>query len=363
MPPTQILTLRAHRQRREKRIEVALALYGADPARSAIVAELREALATLGGERAAVLWVDEYGEGRVHTRAVLDLASKTPRRSFPLPALAAAWREGAPGLSHIVQGRAVGGTTPRSICSVALGSDGLRWWFFTVDGLPPVLSVAEVQRMHYLAGRVSSVVMHEDLEDGHAGTLLGPEGGKRFAAWPILKDLEGRDSDDDAQQRVTMRFMVARVIRQFVDDDLAPDRGAIEQQMALVRSELGDLGEAFAADPERPLWHAVLDAAGRDDFEALAWATVALARVDEELGHLASAREICRSAYQIAMIAGMPQPALEAARRFTGLCERLGHPAVAGRWAEVERGIAASLGDGEVESGGRERVARTVDPA
>jgi len=362
MPPTQILPLRAHRQRREKRIEVAQALYGADPARSAIVAELREALATLGGERAAVLWVDEYGEGRVHARAVLDLVAKTPRRSFPLAALAAAWREGVPGLSHIVQGRAVGGAMLRSICSVALGSDGLRSWFFTVDGLPPVLSVSEVQRVHYLAGRVSSVVMHEDMEDGHAGTLLGPEGGKRFAAWPILKDLEGRDSDDEAQKRVTMRFLVARVIRQFVDDDLAPDREGIEHQMAFVRSELGDLGEAFAGDPERPLWHAVLDAAGRDDFEALAWTTVALARVDEDLGHLASAREICRSAYQIAMIAGLPRPALEAARRFMGLCDRMGYPAVAGRWAEVERGIAASLGDGEIGPPGRKPLARPSDP-
>jgi hypothetical protein len=39
----------------------------------------------------------------------------------------------------------------------------------------------------------------------------------------VLRDIEGRENDDAASRRIGGRFLVARVLRSLVDDDLSMD--------------------------------------------------------------------------------------------------------------------------------------------
>jgi hypothetical protein len=115
------------------------------------------------GDRAAVVWVDEYGPGLVHTHVVLDLVVDRPRRSFPVEPLRLSWSQGVPGIYDLAERDAVSGTLEqggyRHVCAVALGSDGLRAWFVVVDGqnYRPSLNAEALGRILFLAGECSAV--------------------------------------------------------------------------------------------------------------------------------------------------------------------------------------------------------------
>jgi tetratricopeptide (TPR) repeat protein len=184
--------------------------------------------------------------------------------------------------------------------------------------------------------------MHRDMKR-HADGVLVPEGGlERFAAWPILKDIEGHEKDEQVNRRISCRFLVARVVRAILDDDLSTDREALDHQIDCVRREIG---KQFAEDAERPLWDDVLAAAQRDDRRAFAKAVLELGAHVEDLGQLSGAREFYRSAYEAAMAVGAESEALKAAR-FSGRAWRkssdwersLG-------WYGVARSLAATIGD------------------
>jgi tetratricopeptide (TPR) repeat protein len=343
-----VLRLQDYRSRRERRFDQALALYSADRERALLLRYLWSAVSVASGDRAAVVWVDEYGPGLVHGHVILDLSADRPRRAFLPEPLRLAWSEGVPGIYDASGREAAPGLFDagayRSVCAVALGSDGLRAWFVVVDGQTPRprLTPEATAEMMFLAGECSAILMHRDMKRSEETVLL-PEGGvERFAAWPILKDIEGHEKEEELNRRISCRFLVARVVRAILDDDLATDRGALDHQIECVRRELG---RQFVEDPERPLWEAVLDAADTDDRVAFAKSVLALGSHVEELNHLSGARELYRSAYEAAMAVGAEEEALEAAR-FAGRAWRRGSEwdrAVG--WYQVARALAVAVGD------------------
>jgi tetratricopeptide (TPR) repeat protein len=350
MSAPRVLHIHDYRNRRQRRFEQALALYSADAERALLLSYLWSVTEVADGDRAAVVWVDEYGPGLVHTHVVLDLIADRPRRAFPVEPLRLSWSQGVPGLYDVSEREAVIGTLDqgayRHVCSVALGSDGLRAWFVVVDGQTyrPPLTEDAVARILFLAGECSAVLMHRDMRGG-SDAVLTPEGGsERFAAWPILKDIEGHESDEEMNRRISCRFLVARVVRAILDDDLATDSEALHHQIRCVRRELG---RQFSEDAERSGWVAVLDAAAHFDRDRTGFvnAVLSLGSQIESLGHLSGAREFYRSAYQAAMAVGAESEALDAAR-FSGRVWRRGSEwdrALA--WYGVARSLAVATGD------------------
>jgi tetratricopeptide (TPR) repeat protein len=342
-----VLRLQDYRSRREKRYEQALALYSADRERALLLGYLWSSLSVASADRAAVVWVDEYGPGLAHGHVILDVVADRPRRAFPLEPLQEAWADGVPGLYDVCAREHAPGMVDHayhSVCVVALGSDGLRAWFLVADGQSPRprLSAQARSEIMFLAGECSAVLMHRDMPSPE-DTVLVPEGGReRFAAWPILKDIEGYEKDEEVNRRISCRFLVARVVRAILDDDLATDREALEHQISCVHREIG---KQFVQDSERALWEAVLDASARDDRVAFAESLLSLGIQVEKLGHLSGAREFYRSAYEAAMAVGSEKEALDAAR-YAGRAWRRGSEwdrALA--WYQVARSLAATAGD------------------
>ncbi len=103
MRPAKIFHLDSYRERKETRLRQTLALHDQDPERSRILLHLWRALALVGGDRGAVVWLDDYGPGLAHAHVLLDLASDRPRRLFSPEALRGAWDAGVPGLLDMAE--------------------------------------------------------------------------------------------------------------------------------------------------------------------------------------------------------------------------------------------------------------------
>jgi len=170
MSTSSVVRLDDYRGKKKKRMRQTLALHRPDPTRYRLVEHLQEVIARVGGDRAAVLWVDEYGPGLVHVHCLLDLFSDAPRSKFPSTPLREAWEHGIPGIVDIPDSARYDSVIPegpRSLAGVALGSDGSRAWFMVVDGVSPrpELSVAARGDLMFLAGECASVVLHRDALD------------------------------------------------------------------------------------------------------------------------------------------------------------------------------------------------------
>ena len=224
MPASTVVRLDELRVRREQRLQRCFALHRTDGERFRVVHHLAEAARLLAADRVAAVWIDEYGPGVVHPDTVLDLLSDIPRRRFAAEPLRLAWNDGVPGKIDLPDlGRSglisIHDAT-RSLCAVALGSDGSRAWFLIVEGLGARLPLdGETSgRLMFLAGECAGVLLHRDL----------PAGGRararpRFAGWPVLRDTEGRENEEATSRRIGSRFLVARLLRATVDDDFAID--------------------------------------------------------------------------------------------------------------------------------------------
>src|SRR5262249_8611671 len=128
MPTSTVLRLDELRARRDQRLRRALALHTIDSERRRVLTHLSDVVALLGCDRAATVWVDEYGPGLVHVHTILDLVADAPRRRFAVEPLRLAWSDGVPGKLDVHD---LGRTAPiplhdaaRSLCAIALGSDG-----------------------------------------------------------------------------------------------------------------------------------------------------------------------------------------------------------------------------------------------
>jgi hypothetical protein len=88
----------------------------------------------------------------------------------------------------------------------------------------------------FLAGECASVVLHRDLDVAAPAVAAGKAVG--FAGWPILEDLDGREEDEVTSSRIARRFIVGRLVRMLVDDDLTVVLERVADQVRRARGEL-----------------------------------------------------------------------------------------------------------------------------
>lgn len=346
MRQTQVLRLDDYRERRDARLRLGASLHRADPSRAEVYRHLAYVTALLSTDRAAVVWVDEYGPGMAHPFVVLDLLSDRPRRAFGLDLLRRAWENGVPGLAESLNGSPLRHEGQAWGVAVALGSDGTRSWFLVSDTVssPPPMDARRRERVLFLAGECSAVVLHRDLDPSGAETDDEARRPPRFAGWPILRDMEGREEDEAETRRIGLRFMVARLPRLLVDDDLALPRERFREQAEHARSEVTKDAGHVEADPEGHLWHRVLDAYQEADLEALGRALVDLGSSVEARGHLHGALEIYRTAYEIFAATAAVEAAVDAARFSGRVSRRMARWEEAARWYGVARDVAEAGG-------------------
>ncbi len=366
MTLSDIVYLESYRGRRDARFRRTLALHGYEADRSKILQHLWQALFLVEADRGAVVWLDEYGPGLAHPHTLLDLAADRPRRSFSPILLRNAWDMGVPGLLDLpsLHGRWERlGEGIASACAVALGSDGPRSWFLVVDSLTPrpTLTKGVVGELMFLAGEVASVVLHRDLAKVH-GSLesQGPEENGfqsepgSFPGWPVLRDLEDRERDDEVSRRIGSRFLVARVVRGIVEDELVSDPESISHQVKGVREELESHDEHDENDAEARVWDRVLRAVATSDHGGLVASMLEWGRVVEGLGHLNGALEILGLAYELAKATGSADAAADAARFQGKVLRTRAEWARSVAWYDVARRVAE-------EAGNRGKLATVLD--
>lgn len=350
MELSSIVHLGSYRSRKDSRLRRTLALHGHDAEKSLVLHQLWRALFLVGGDRAGVVWLDEYGPGVPHAFALLDLASDRPRRFFASAPFTSAWEGGVPGLLDLPDAEEIAGPDRkgiRSVCAVSLGSDGPRSWFMYVDSLTPrpALSPDLAGEVMFIAGECASILLHRDLDEKKATDVPLPFSrarSDRFAGWPILEDLERLQGDEAANDRIANRFLVARVVRGLMDEDLVVDSTSLAYQLKGVREELEFRGPT---ESERKVWDRVLGAIEILDLDGLLAATLDWGGVVEGMGHLGGAREIHGMAYDLAVALGASGPAVDAARFMGRVSRKLTRWDDAIRWYGVAKAVAEEAGN------------------
>ncbi|HKJ01078.1 MAG TPA: hypothetical protein VJ997_01450 [Longimicrobiales bacterium] len=349
MSRTQILRLDDYRERRDLRVRLAQSLHRTDTGRSGVLEHLSRLATLVGADRVATVWVDEYGPGLVHPYVVLDLLSDRPRRAFAAEPLRRAWDSGVPGFLELPGPQGRRNDASAWTLAVALGSDGTRSWFVIADSVTPraPLSTPVRDRLMFLAGECSGVVLHRDLDAMAAVDAAEARRNRpRFAGWPILQDIEGRQPDEVESRCIAKRFVVARLPRLLVEDDLAIPLDRLRQQAQRAREEVGADGvEELGAEALR--WDAVLDAFQEGDLEQLAGALVELGDAVEQQNHLHGAVEIYRTAYEIFAATGQILDAVDCARFAGRVLRRQALWDESARWYGTARDVAetASMDD------------------
>jgi len=337
---SNVLLFEDYRGRRAQRLRIAESLCGASESRLALLTHVADAAAVTGADRAAVVWVDEYNPGLVHPHVILDLRADRPRRSFASEPLREAWELGVPGAFD-----EPGTPTVKSTLAVALGSDGTRAWFLVADSAASraVLDQEVRERIMFLAGECSAVVMHRDLDATEAEPGDTETSARRFAGWPILKDMEGREADEGASRKIAQRFAVVRLARMLIDDDLMVSEDRVAEQVAAARREIatGDFDECA----EVGLWHRVLDAFEAIHFDDLCDSLTGLGAEVEADGHQHGALELYACAYDIAAAIGLPSQAIEAARFSGRLLRRLARWDESREWYLLAKDVASAVED------------------
>lgn len=339
MSVAKVLRLDEYRDRRTQRLHLVEALYRRDPNRRAVLAHLAEIADLSGGDRVAAVWLEEYGEGLVHPHVVLDLSSERPRRTFSPDSLREAWELGVPGVrEHAVLSAAKPAATTLAI---SLGSDGARTWFIVAEAVRgrATLDARARERVMFLAGECAAIVLHRELDLAAAGA---PTPRSAFPGWQILEDLEGREGDEAESRRIAQRFIVGRLARMLVEDDLALPLDRARERVRRAREELDR--QLPTDDPEVQGWNRVLSALERGCHEELASALVGLGDTVEARGHGHGALELYRCAYEIAAAIGEARSAVDAARLAGRLLRRRAEWDEARSWFETAHGIAAAAG-------------------
>ncbi|MDP2957071.1 MAG: hypothetical protein Q8N53_11675, partial [Longimicrobiales bacterium] len=151
---------------------------------------------------------------------------------------------------------------------------------------------------------------------------------------------EGREENEEESRRIAMRFVVARLPRLLVEDDLAIPRERLRQQADRAREEVGRDAAHGDVGAEGDLWDKVLDAFQEADLEGLARALLALGGSVEARTHLYGAAELYRTAYEIFAATGQIAAAVDAARFAGRALRRLARWDEASRWYGIAREIA-----------------------
>lgn len=150
--------------------------------------------------------------------------------------------------------------------------------------------------------------------------LPSPPRDRAIPAWPVLRDLEGRERNADLARRARLRFLALRPVRRLVARGIERvPADSFQQQLEAVRGELGALP---ARDPERGHLTRFLHQIGRRTPLAVTAATLDMGEVLEEAGQLYGAEEYYRTALELAASYGlMPQRVI--AHRLLGRVLRL----------------------------------------
>ena len=325
----------------------ALALYGGDPIRQRLMAHLGGVAETVGADRVAALWVDEYGPGLVHTHCVLDLVAQPPNDSFRIAPLQLSWNEGVPGLVDMPD--SVGRRLPflegvESACYIALGSDGMRAWFLTADSRTardPIAGKA-LDDLMFAAGEIAAVVLHMDLAEGRplqvaVGSHTAMSGLSNAPGWPVLKDLEGRESEKGIDRRIGTRFAVARLLHTMIDEDFVLPPSTLDEKITELRKSFDVVP---ADDSERAEWVRVADALEAEDRLELARAVLDMGRSVESQGHQHGASELFHAAYHVSTAGWGVVEAIDSARLHGLSARRLADWDAAFYWHEVARALA-----------------------
>lgn len=335
-----------YRDARRHRLSVTKALYAGDVRRALLLPELVDLLELARADRVGVVWVDDYGpEERLHPYSVVDLANDRPDRSFPWEPLAHAMDLGVPGLVD-AGGQSPLGRRSGPLLVVALGNDWDRSWLLVASGGTPRpwLSTVERERVLHIAGRISGIVMHRDLDAGTDIRVVSRSSAQGlFTGQGVLGDLTDGPLPEAEEELIVSRFMVARTIAVVVrEDGVFP--GGLEDQIRTARRELAKGGH----DPrEEPAWEAVLRALEAGDLRALGDVTLALARHADEVGHRWGFAQLATWAYQIALMSRDVDTAAAAAEGLAAACVELSDSARA-RWAGAYRSLRLALEDGSV---------------
>ncbi|MDA0329137.1 MAG: tetratricopeptide repeat protein [Gemmatimonadetes bacterium] len=343
MSSATVSRLDEYRDRRQQRLRLTRALHRVDPAKEALLDHLVTVADLTASERVAAVWVDEYGPGIVHPHVVLDVSSDQPRRDFPIEALRKAWEYGIPGTHDQVRdGESVGS----SVFAVALGSDGSRAWFLVAESLSPRSRFASSarDRLLFAAGECSSLVLHRDFGLPEEARAEG-----RFAGWHILQDVEGREADSLASGAIARRFLVGRLARMLVDEDLSipDDQRADQARRARVELHKGESDESLGT------LDAALDLYAEGDLRDFGQEILRQGRAAEDADHFNGALELYRCAFDIGTGLGSATLAIDAARQAGRVLRRRA------RWDEADRwyGIAFEVAD---SAGIRDLAARAL---
>jgi tetratricopeptide (TPR) repeat protein len=340
MSVANVLKLDEYRDRRAQRLLRARALLGRDTTRLALFDHLGEVARLTGADRAAAVWIDETGQDLVHPHVIVDLVADRPRRIFSSDPLRRAWDLGIPGTW---EGGSSGEGAPVGVLAIALGSDGARSWFLVCDSQVrrPRLDADRRQRLMFLAGECSALVLHRDLDDPE-----GSEDRRGFPGLPVLEDLEGYEWDEARCRVVETRFQVARLIRGFLEDDLAVPEPRRVEWAGRAREEL----ERTGPGPEHALLLAALDAYEQGDASALASAASTLAESAEGLDHAEGALELYASAFEAAAGVGEVEVAIRAARFAGRVLRRRARWHEADGWYQVALDIARAANHRDLEA-------------
>lgn len=329
MSVAKVLKLAEHRDRRHYRLALAEAMHEGDRSRQALLGHLAEVADLTGSDRVAIVWVDEYGPGFVHPHLVLDLLSDRPRRFFSADPLQRAWDHGVPGaLDEVVRSHG----ERQATFAVALGSDGARGWFLVADSVTRTVRIdAQVRdRLMFLAGESSAVVLHRDLET--------PGASPPFAGWRFLKDLEGHETDEVRSGVVGRRFEAGRLVVGLLEDDLFMSDERREELADRARSAMEDDGDVDAQ--EASLLTDLLDAYESGELSVLSTVCLEAGQAAERSDHVWGGLEFYRCAYEMAAALGDPATAIEAARSSGRTLRRRGQWAEADHWYTVALRIA-----------------------
>lgn len=330
MSVAKVLKLAEHRDRRRYRVALTRAMFGRDRARKTLIGHLAEVADLTISDRVAAVWIDEYGPGVVHPYIVLDLLSDRPRRLFSIEPLQKAWDFGIPGVLD-----ELGAATDERAAtfSVALGSDGARGWFLVADSVTRQLHVDDDRRdrLMFLAGEISSVVLHADLDrtDEEEGSFVG---------WAFLKDLEGHESDDARSAIVGRRFEVGRLMAGLVEEDLCVPterRGELAE-----RAWESVSSDADVEADELSLLGDMLEAYEDGELSRIGTVTLEAGQAAERIDHVAGALELYRCAYEIAAALGDAETGIEAARSSGRVLRRRGEWKKADGWYRTALDVA-----------------------
>jgi len=341
MSTQDVTPLDRYRGRRTRRLAQARALYGGDPLRARLVELLQSLASRVGADRAAVVWVDDYGTPAVHAYCLLDLTSGAERRTFDVELLHEAWDQGVPGL--IDRPNLGPGTArvraPRSSAVVALGSDGTRSWFAVVDSLTPrerLSTMGQQDAFMYVSGLMGSVVLHREI----GGDVSGLESAR--AGWSVLQDMAESDESAPVTGRIGTRFFVARLVRAAIEEDFAFEIGGLGEQIAHIERQLSSVE---AGDAERDSWERILDAVRRSDRAELATAVLELGQRVLTQGHLEGAGHFFESAYLLGVGAALAGAAIDGARYQAVVARRQGRWDDMLQWYGIARELATAYGD------------------